>query len=167
VDKDNVTLTPLGRDINDPQTEVTARAKAFLTVPLYLKIFNTYKGGPLPKDTDLEAVVESFGVPAKQAKRARQTFQRSAEHAKVFNERKDRLVLPPGVSLDSTTLNGSASRKMETPQTATIPSGDLNPMISVLLKSLPPIGSEWSRDAREQWMRIFEMTLDNLYKDKE
>jgi len=56
---------------------------------------------------------------------------------------------------------------MDTPQTAAIPTGDLNPMISVLLKSLPPIGSEWSRDAREQWMRIFEMTLDNLYKDKE
>jgi hypothetical protein len=50
---------------------------------------------------------------------------------------------------------------------AAIPTGDLSPMIAVLLKSLPPTGSEWPRDARDQWMRIFEMTLDNLYKDKE
>jgi hypothetical protein len=47
-----------------------------------------------------------------------------------------------------------------------MPTGDVSPMIALLLKSLPPAGSEWSREAREQWMRIFEMALDTIYKDK-
>ena len=42
VDKDNVALTALGRDINDPHTEIAAPARAFVSVPLYLKIFNPY-----------------------------------------------------------------------------------------------------------------------------
>lgn len=165
IDKDAVSLEPLGQQACDPKTEMQARARAFLKVPLYQKIFSTYKGGPLPNDKDLESVMQSFGVPAKQADRARQSFQRSAEQAKVFNEKKDRLVLPAGVSLDSTTPNGEKGRKMDTlalyPQTE-----GRDPMLATLLEALPPSGSEWSRDAREQWMRILQMTLDRLYKDK-
>jgi hypothetical protein len=168
VDKDNVTLTPLGRDINDPNTEIAGRAKAFLQVPLYRKIFDTYKGGPLPsKDADLEKVIESFGVASKQAKRARQTFQRSAEQAKVFNEKKDRLVLPAGVSLDSSKApDGGASRKMETPNVFISSSGELSPLIAALIEELPTTG-EWSRDERDFWARIFLRTVDKLYKVKE
>jgi hypothetical protein len=113
-------------------------------------------------------VMVGLGVAPKQRGRARQGFQRSAEQAKLG---RDRLVLPVGISLDSSSSNGGTNR-METYQeprataATTVPSGDVSLMISVLLKSLPPVGSEWSREAREQWMRIFEMTLDNLYKDK-
>jgi hypothetical protein len=110
--------------------------------------------------------MESFGVASKQTNRARQTLQRSAEQAKVFNDKKDRLVLPGGVSLDSTAApNGGASRKMETPA-MTAPAGSLNPVLSLLLESLPPEGAEWPRDARQQWMQILERALDRLYKDK-
>jgi hypothetical protein len=84
VDKDNVVLPRWGATLTIPTRKLATHVKAFLSVPLYLKIFNTYKGGPLPKDVDLEAVIESFGVASKQMKRARQTFQRSAEQAKVF-----------------------------------------------------------------------------------
>ena len=106
--------------------------------------------------------MESFGVASKQTNRARQTFQRSAEQAQIFNDKKDRLVLPAGVSLDSKPSNGGASRKMETP-VITAPGGDLNPL---LLESLPPEGAEWPRDARQQWMQILERALDRLYIDK-
>ena len=46
------------------------------------------------------------------------------------------------------------------------PTEGRDPMLATLLEALPPSGSEWSRDAREQWMRILQMTLDRLYKDK-
>jgi hypothetical protein len=46
------------------------------------------------------------------------------------------------------------------------PAGSLNPVLSLLLESLPPEGAEWPRDARQQWMQILERALDPLYKDK-
>ena len=68
-----------------------------------------------------------FLTVTKQTNRARQTFQRSAEQAKVFNETRDRLVLPAGVSLGSTPLDGGMSREMETAPIA--PSSELDPML--------------------------------------
>ena len=168
VDKDNVSLTALGRDINDPNVENQARAKAFLQVPLYRKIFETYKGGPLPqKDADLEGVIESFGVAVKQKARARQIFQRSADQAKVFNEKKDRLVLPPGVSLDSKPDEEGKGRKMEQQiHQQLTPAGDINPLLASLIEELPTTG-EWTRDEHDLWIRLFQRTLDKLYKVKE
>ncbi|MHB8381861.1 MAG: hypothetical protein ACYDC3_05920 [Candidatus Binataceae bacterium] len=164
VDNNRVTLLRLGQDTQDPDAEQRAKALAFLNVPLYRKIFETYRGRPLPDDKALEKVLESFGVAIKQTNRARQTFQRAAEQAKVFNDKKDRLVLPAGVSLDSTTPNGGVGRKMENQNQQFAPSSDTSPVLSFLLKSLPPSGSEWSRDARQQWMRMLELALDEMYK---
>ena len=169
VDRDNVTLTQLGRDINDPHSEIAARAKSFLQVPLYRKIFDTYKGGPLPKDANLETTIESFGVAPKQTKRARQTFQRSAGQAGVFNERQDRLVLPPGVSLDSKPSEEMKSRKMDSGTHAAhiAPTDSANPALLALFDLVPPTGSEWSREERRQWIEFAERLFNRLYKDKE
>ncbi|MGH9830958.1 MAG: hypothetical protein ACREDR_47745, partial [Blastocatellia bacterium] len=152
--------------IVDPVSEAQARARAFLAVPLYRKIFEIYKGRLLPKDTALEQEMESLGVAPKQKSRARQSFQRSAAQAGVLNETKDRLVLPGGVSLDSTTPNGGASQKME-PVRSITPTGDVDPMLSMLFESLPPSGSEWSRAARQQWLDILRRAFERVYKDKD
>jgi hypothetical protein len=158
---DRITLTDLGNRIIRPADEAQARAQAFLNVPLYRAIYDKYRGRLLPGDAVIEADMGELGVASKQKARARQGFQRSAEQAKLG---KDRLVLPAGVSLDLTSPSGGAGRKMETPQTA--PTGELDPMLATLLEALPPSGSEWSRDAREQWLRILHRALDRLYKDK-
>jgi len=44
--------------------------------------------------------------------------------------------------------------------------GDLDPMLSMLFESLPPSGSEWSSDARQQWLEILRRAFDHVYKDK-
>jgi hypothetical protein len=137
-DGNKTALTPLGKQLCDPITDRLARAHAFLKVPLYRKIFQTYQGRPLPADKDLETVMQSFGVPPMQADRARQSFQRSAEQAKVFNERKDRLVLPSGVSIDSTPHAVWKGPKMEEPINQI--SGEINPLIAALIEELPQEG---------------------------
>jgi hypothetical protein len=162
-DGDVVLLTDLGNHIVNPQTEPAARAQAFLRVPLYRAIYEKYKGRMLPGDAALEAEMATLGVAPKQKARARQGFQRSAEQAKLFAQGKDRLVLPGGVSLDSK-ANGGASRKMENQEIAS--TGELDPMLAMVLEELPPTGSEWSREAREQWLRILQRALDRVYKDK-
>jgi hypothetical protein len=163
-DGDTVSLTDLGNQIVDSQTETAARAQAFLRVPLYRAIYEKYKGRKLPGDAALESEMGTLGVAPKQKARARQGFQRSAEQAKLFAQGKDRLVLPGGVSLDSTTPNGEKGRKMDT-QT-NIATGELDPMVSMLFESLPPSGSEWSNDARQQWLDILRRAFDRVYKEK-
>ena len=109
--------------------------------------------------------MESFGVASKQTNRARQTFQRSAEQAQIFNDKKDRLVLPAGISLDSTTPKGEKSRKMD-PTIHAEPSADLSPALLALFDMLPTPGSEWSTEKREEWMRFATAMFNRLYKDK-
>lgn len=159
---DGIVLTDLGNQIIRSDSEAKARAIAFMTVPLYRAIYDLYKGRLLPGDAALEADMVKLGVAPKQKSRARQGFQRSAEQAKLG---KDRLVMPGGVSVDSKISNGSASRKMDQPQTITA-TGDIDPMLSMLFESLPPSGSEWSSDARQQWLEILRRAFDHVYKDK-
>jgi hypothetical protein len=89
-----IELTDLGRRIVDPQTEAAARVDAFLSVPLYNRIYETFKTGMLPKDIGLENEMQRLGVPPKQADTARQVFARSAKQAGFFESGTDRLVKP-------------------------------------------------------------------------
>ncbi|HUA33127.1 MAG TPA: hypothetical protein VMA09_05940 [Candidatus Binataceae bacterium] len=151
-------------EIVRPDKAQQAKARAFLSVPLYKAIYEKYKGRLLGGNAVLEQDMVDLGVAEKQKARARQGFQRSAEQAKLG---RDRLVLPAGVSLDSrpTPSNGEKGRKMEHQQQPQFtPSGDVNPVLSFLLKSLPPSGSDWPQDARQQWMRMLELALDEMYK---
>jgi hypothetical protein len=168
VGDDAVVLTDIGRGTQDPNTAVRTKASAFLAVPLYRKVFEAYRGGLLPDDKALEKVMESFGVASKQTNRARQTFQRSAEQAKVFNEKKDRLVLLAGVSLDSKPMNGETGRKMDTPpdrQRLIGRGAEINPAIIAFIEELPPDG-EWTQTERDWWTRVFLRTLDKVIKLK-
>lgn len=167
LDLDRVTLTPLANKIVHPHQETAARAEAFLAVPLYRKIYEKYKGKMLPGDTGLESEMGELGVASKQRPRARQGFQRSAETAGLFAQGKDRLVLPGGVSLDSTTPNGGASRKMEQPNVTPIMPGELNPLLVSLIEELPASGEWPSREEKDFWTRLFLKVVDKLYKVKE
>ncbi len=160
---ERVSLTDLGNQITRSDSEPQARAQAFLHVPLFRAIYDKYKGRLLPGDAVLEADMLELGVATKQTSRERQAFQRSATQAKLG---KDRLVLPTGVSLDSIPSDGGKGRKMENHQEPITSTGDLDPMLSMLLEELPTPGSEWSLDARQQWMRIFERALNRIYKNK-
>lgn len=124
-------------------------------------IYEKYKGHLLPGDRVLEEKMVALGVAQKQKSRARQGFQLSAEQAKLG---KDRLVVPPGVSLDSKPNEEGRARKMETSLQEL--SGEINPAIAVFIEELPASG-EWTREERDFWTRIFLRTLDRVYKIKD
>lgn len=97
IDKDGRSgfkLTMLGREAVQSQTEPKARAESFLAVPLYEAIYEKYRGHFLPPAKALEREMISLGVSAKQADKARQTFERSAKQAGFFAQGDDRLVRP-------------------------------------------------------------------------
>ena len=150
-------LTTLGRAIVDPQQERTARANAFLSVPLYEAIFDKYKGGVLPPPAALERGIVGLGVAEKQTGRARQVFERSAEQANFFEHGKNRLVMP-AVALRERPSDPTEKNKTKNGSGG----GDgsdldvlgLDPLLIALLKKIPTSG-EWPAQQRLRWFRTF------------
>jgi hypothetical protein len=97
--REQISLTALGRQIVNPEREHQARVKAFLNVPLYRAMFDNYRGCPLPRNIAIENEMVRLGVSAKQKEKARQVFQRSAEQAGFFAYGRDKLVMPSGVAV--------------------------------------------------------------------
>lgn len=189
IDRDQIALTALGRRILDPQHERAARAQAFLRVPLYKAIFEQYRGQSLPPDIGLEGAMVSLGVATKQKDKARQAFQRSADQAGLFSSGRNRLVLPPDVSLADTpgevakpspTGRPTESRPSITPHTAPPPkfggggndgggggsdtSPASNKLIQGLFEDLPPLNRSWSQDELSDWIALANLILRRVYK---
>ena len=195
VDRDRITLTPLGQLIVDPAHERHARVRAFLSVPLYREIFDRYRGRPLPPDVGLEREMQGLGVAQKQTDKARQAFQRSASQAGVFGPGRDRLVLPAGFALDDFDLPATEAPRPSPEPRAPEPrpqapsqvasqfapsqpardsgrgggSGTQHPLIEGLVQSLPQTSltdkAEWSWQERQQWLQTAMMVFQLAYTD--
>ncbi|HEV2549754.1 MAG TPA: hypothetical protein VGU20_20740 [Stellaceae bacterium] len=93
-DRGSFRLSELGRRVVTPETELDARATAFLNIPLYRAIYERYRGRLLPPAKALEREMGQLGVAPKQTDKARQTFERAAKQSHFFAEGIDRLVQP-------------------------------------------------------------------------
>jgi hypothetical protein len=168
-EKNIVTLTPIGTRICDSKQEQSARAEAFLAVPLYNKVYEQFKGNSLPPTSGLEAAMVTLGVSQKQKDRARQVFQRSAKQAGFFGYGNDRLVMP--------SIKASAGAPAVTPDVEPEPDKkkktkeeddeELHPFIRGLLKKLPPPDSEWPNDKRAKWLQAAVNIFDLMYTESE
>jgi hypothetical protein len=89
-------LTNLGFAIvdNDENVQRAAKAEAFLTVPLYKRTYEEFKGKQLPPKGGLENAFARFGVAPKQVYNARLAFEKSANQAGFFSAGPDRLIEP-------------------------------------------------------------------------
>lgn len=165
VERQRVTLTPLGRDILDPQKVRNARARAFLCVALYKKLFETYRGRALPPDIGLENEIKTLGVAEKQADKARQTFRRSAEQAGFLEQGQNRLVLPAVGDITPRPGNVDVPPEHMPPPAKDgggLPPG-FDPMIGMVLRSLPPAGQPWSAEQQEVWINVLRGVLTQVY----
>lgn len=166
-----VTLTNLGARACDPAQEPSAKVEAFLHVPLYEKVYERFKGLPLPQSTALENEMVGMGVAPKQSDKARQAFQRSAQSAGFFAFGTTKLVLP------SIKSNGTEGRTIVPPAapapTPETPHGggggsSLHPFIKGLLDTLPPVASpaktEWSLQGRREWLQTAAGIFNLIYK---
>ena len=163
---DKALLTSLGRQAVDPEQRDYAAAKAFLTVPLFRAVYDKYIGQHLPPAAALEREIASLGVARKQAGRARQAFERSAEQGGFFHHGRERLVEP-------TSKTGTA----RTPKPETIPpksavggngggGGDLHPFIVGLLDTLPIPNTSWPSSERQKWLKTAEHIFSLIYADE-
>lgn len=164
-------VTDLGARITDERTEAGARVEAFMNVPLYEALFESHEGGRLPSDAGLESEMKSLGVSEKQAARARQAFQRSAEQANMFNQGYDRLVIPPR-QVSVTPPSGQSQhdeRPQAAPTTSRSPGVTLqgvvdHPLIVGLWAMLPPPGeADFPPAKQKQWLEAARVNLALLY----
>lgn len=91
-----ISLTELGRRLTDRRALPQARVEAFLAVPLYRALFESYRGNQMPGVMLLELDMLRLGVSRTQVKGARQVFLRSAEQAGMFAAGNTQMVLPKG-----------------------------------------------------------------------
>lgn len=161
-----LTLTELGRRLADEETRPQALIEAFLNVELYERIHVKYQGGRLPRDAGLESDMVAMGVAPKQAGRARQAFQRSAEVAGFFWQGRDRLVLPPSGQA-GTLAAMSATRSSSTVQEPAPPEPDSlqgrHPLIVGLVRELPPEDENFSDEKRQDWLKAADMIFNLVW----
>lgn len=157
-----VALTDLGKKIVDPNSERAARVVAFLNVPLYKALYERFKGNVLPPRAALTREIINTGVAQSQADRARQTLERSAEHAGFFAHGRDRLVLPATII---PAVGETKSTKDEKPKNkGGDDGGTLHPLIEGLFKSLPPPETIWSTEKRVKWLQAASHNFDLVYQ---
>lgn len=170
----------------DGRKQRDARVRAFLNVPLYQQIYETYKGGSLPlRPHGLQDAFILAGVPSKVADRARQAFERSARFAGFFEAGEDRLTLPPldwkappMGSLDLRAAPRATPRPSVIEEVAMPPAkATISPeepakvlaadsdFVRGLMKALPPVGEKWPRARRVEWLKIAISTFNLLYDD--
>lgn len=173
VDREAISLTELGSEIVDPQRESQARVKAFMNVPLYKQIYDAYRGKILPSENAaLEAEVVRLGVAKKQADKARQAFQRSADQAGFFAHGKDRLIMPTRIQPAAGSARmippdggePATERHQERHHENKYPA-ELHPFIRGLLETLPSGNNPFPKAKREQWLQTARHILDLLYKE--
>jgi hypothetical protein len=157
-----VFLTELGEQIVDPSHEAAARIEAFLTVPLYRALFDKFRSKLLPKTEGLERSIVELGVAPKQAGKARNAFERSAQLAGFFDNGKDRLIEPIRREVSAKTVVNAPAEIEQIPHRPVRESN--NPLISGLFEKLPSQGSTWEEKDRIKWLSAANTIFDLLYE---
>jgi hypothetical protein len=169
-------LTDLGFEITekDEKRQKAAKAKAFLTVPLYRRTYDDFRGRQLPPRLGLEQAFVRYGVSPKQKEAARQAFEKSASQAGFFTAGSDRLVEPiiagipsserSRVVVDEIDLTDENNPPASAPAAKSKPNDGLHPFIQGLLGSLPEPNTNWTVEGRATWLQAASKIFDLIYK---
>ncbi len=169
-------LTNLGFSIvdSDDRRVRSAKAEAFLNVPLYKRAYEEFKGKQLPpRPHGLEQAFVRFGVSTKQKTNARLAFDKSAAQAGYFLNGNDRLIEPIiGGGTQRATRIEAAERGDEEGTEAAAPvtksrapdKPELPHFMHMLIDALPAIGTTWTVDGRAKWLQGAAAAFDLSYK---
>ena len=164
-----ILLTELGTAIVDPEQRDDAVVRAFLEVPLYQQVYETFSGKLLPQDAGLESELGKLGVTEKSVVKARQVLQRSASTAGFLGAGRNRLVKPAGTQLprsETQPPTDDETAASEQPEPNPTPHVDLggpaDPLLRGLWSKLPAEGP-FSAAEQRQWLQMAELALQMVY----
>lgn len=157
------------------QDDVTAKAQAFLKVPLYSAVYERFKNSHLPPKKSLEQELKKLGVPEKQVDKARQVLERSARQAGFLDDGDNKLVRPrqdqPQIGNKSPIARASMMDTENRFEAYAAQAGmpvslrREDPLIVGLVERLPALGTPWSDEARVAWLRLATSIFDVAYTE--
>lgn len=172
--------TPLAAQIYAPVHPADAergKVRAFLNVELFEKVYERFKGQPLPGPQGLENLLKTeFKVVPAQIKTALRSLMDSAESAGFFDAAgRGRLVMPIAANASSTSSGDAAAfdsapiANSQPAPTPARPSEDngIPPAIYGLIRDLPPEGTAMTNAKRQRLIKAFEASINWLYPDSE
>ncbi len=161
----SVSVTDLGSHAVDERTGRDAWVEAFLAVPLYLALFERFRGRSLPNDRGLEGAIRDLGVSEKQITTARLAFQRSADYAGFFAHGRDRLVMPAmSAGRPTGTDTGDAEAESHGEEVAKEKPAIMDhPLIVGLLGALPAPDESFPQEDRDLWIEAAKVNLSLIY----
>lgn len=155
-----------------PEDAINARVEAFLSVPLFAKVYEQFRGGQIPQEVGLKNLFQTtYKILPDRAGPSVRVFLNSAEQAGLLTSDRTRLIKPP-----MTTVAKSALAELaEAPAVAEKPKsssggGDgsrgIHEAISGLLRYLPPPGTPWSKQKKETFLKAFTASIDLIYPEE-
>ncbi|MDE0001245.1 MAG: hypothetical protein OXQ29_00940 [Rhodospirillaceae bacterium] len=167
----NVELTEIGVQLCDPATEKEALVKAFLSVPLFERVYEQLRDRPLPPDAAIQRQMIEMGVAPKQAQRARRAFKSSARTAGFFDIAADRLVRPHTSGSNGQLGNTDSGDETESRRRSGSgddppPRGPIHPLIEALLAEMPEAGARWEKDHCVTWLKMVLLSFGMIYENR-
>lgn len=166
-----ISLTEKGKRMLDPEQERSVRAESFLAVPLYARVYEDFKGRPLPPIAGLDRAIVQMGVGEKVKEKARQVMMRSAKHAGFLEMAPDRLTKPVirnGTREDVPPLpdtnKDDEQKRRQHGNNGGSGGGTYHPFIEGLLKTLPPPETDWPVAGRIKWLQTAAGIFSLIYK---
>jgi len=155
-----------------PEDATNAKIDAFLNVPLFAKVYEHFRGSPLPPEVGLKNLfLNTYRVLPDRVAKAVRIFLNSAEQAGFFLATGDRsrmvkptitIVTPPAAS--SSVANDEASVIQEKPKGGGggDGTGGVHSAIIGLLRELPQPGP-WEQQQKQRFLDAFKATIDFIY----
>jgi hypothetical protein len=173
----NFFVTERGRAIVSPvmpEDSVVAKVEGFLSVPLFSRVFDEFKGKQLPPDVGLgNLFLNTYKIVPDRVDSALRVFLSSAEQCGFFQSGRDRLIKP---SVSQSHVKPPVTP--ETPATQELPlpadkprgggggdggAGGVDTAIIGLLRKLPAQGEGWTTAEQNRFLTAFTHTIQFLY----
>jgi len=180
----NFSLSARGKQIVAPVSEgdaASAKVSAFLSVPLFNKVFEEFRGKPLPAEQGIKNLFSNYGVVKDRIPAAVRVFLNSAEQAGFFSTSGDRsrLIQPSVIGgpqdvpfkedVRASEVGNEIVSKAEVPCVVqSYTSNDtINPAILGLLQKLPADGAHWSKVEKARFLNAFTSSIEFLYPERD
>jgi hypothetical protein len=179
---DRLALTERAKTILSPvmpEDAVNAKVDAFLSVQLFSKIYEQYRGTQLPPEMGLKnLLLSTYKVLPDRVGQALRVFLNSAEQAGFFSTTGDRSkLIKPAIAQTSTSVASTTKPDGMPPPTVdaivhekqrTIGGGDggaggVDTAIIGLLRKLPMQGASWTAAEQTRFLTAFTHTIQFLY----
>jgi len=180
---DRHSVTERGMRIVAPvmDTDVTqAKVDAFMSIDLFSKVFQRFRGSTLPADAGLKNLFASkeYAILPDRIDAAMRILTNSAEQAGFLVTSGDqrRLIMPSIVSAtvvkphavaeeDKVSTSVPAEKSKGSSHASIEHAGGVHSAIVGLLRELPVPGTPWSSAKKQRFLTAFQSTIDFIYPE--